>query len=340
MLASNITGRTQATDKLKRIEKFKQSNFRYRNYNQGRKIVLENQSYLNIARLLQESQYEFVAITPESHRRVLDRGGLGQDVRDIFGWNKPFISSALPEIVLAELQKIDAVKVVNDHYVSTIRFATLRNNIYLHSGFPTTDRDAVFFGPDTYRYARFLQQNVTSANRVVDVGCGSGAGGLSLSDRVENICLADINPLALKYASINAEVAGVSERTETTFSNILAQLKGEADLVISNPPYLVDDSKRAYRHGGELLGAGLSVEIVRQALSHLNKGGKLVLYTASAIVNGVDTFWQAIQPCLANRNLAVQYEEIDPDVFGEELERNAYHTVDRLAVVGLIVDIK
>jgi hypothetical protein len=31
------------------------------------------------------------------------------------------------------------------------------------------------------------------------------------------------------------------------------------------------------------------------------------------------------------------YEEIDPDVFGEELERPAYAHVDRIAAVGLTV---
>ena len=31
------------------------------------------------------------------------------------------------------------------------------------------------------------------------------------------------------------------------------------------------------------------------------------------------------------------YEEIDPDVFGEELDRQAYAHADRIAVVGLTV---
>ena len=65
-----------------------------------------------------------------------------------------------------------------------------------------------------------------------------------------------------------------------------------------------------------------------------------MLYTASAIVDGVDTFWQAVKPLLAEDKHVIHYEEIDPDVFGEELQRQAYQTVDRLAVVGLVVTIK
>jgi hypothetical protein len=33
------------------------------------------------------------------------------------------------------------------------------------------------------------------------------------------------------------------------------------------------------------------------------------------------------------------YEEIDPDVFGEELEYSPYDRADRIAVVGVTIDI-
>jgi len=32
-----------------------------------------------------------------------------------------------------------------------------------------------------------------------------------------------------------------------------------ADLIVANPPYLLDDQQRTYRHGGPLLGADLSL---------------------------------------------------------------------------------
>jgi methylase of polypeptide subunit release factors len=222
-------------------------------------------------------------------------------------------------------------------YTSQIRFASLYDHLYLHSGFPTQRQDAVFFGPDTYRYARLLHQHVEKAERVVDIGCGSGAGGLCLHKRVERICLADINSEALRYARINAELAGIANRVDVVNSNILANVNGEFDLVISNPPYMVDDTERTYRHGGQQLGSELSVRIAREGLQRLTVGGKLILYTASAIVNGVDTFWQSIQPVLEENNCEVYYDEIDPDVFGEELDRLAYQHTDRLAVVSLIL---
>jgi methylase of polypeptide subunit release factors len=293
-----------------------------------------------IAKTLKQENYAFTAITPESHHTILSRGLIARNVRDVFGWNRPFSPEVLPTETFNDLINLGGLNKEGDQYISTLRFATLFDDIYLHSGYPTTDQNAVFFGPDTYRYAKLLREHVTSATRLVDVGCGSGAGGLCLKDRVENLCLADINPQALAYARINAEIADISARVETTYSDILSGIEGHVDLVISNPPYMVDDTERTYRHGGEQLGAALSVRIAEQALSRLTTGGKLVLYTASAIVDGVDTFWQTVKPLLSGDNHVIHYEEIDPDVFGEELQRQAYQTVDRLAVVGLVVTIK
>ena len=79
--------------------------------------------------------------------------------------------------------------------------------------------------------------------------------------------------------------------------------------------------------------AAAFAEIVKQAVERLNNG-RLVLYTASAIVDGKDTFREAIQGVIND----FEYEELDPDVFGEELSRDVYSEVDRIAVVALDVN--
>jgi hypothetical protein len=59
------------------------------------------------------------------------------------------------------------------------------------------------------------------------------------------------------------------------------------------------------------------------------------MYTGSPIVRGVDRLRRAIEENFAGRDLRWAYEEIDPDVFGEELETAAYKHVDRIAAVVL-----
>jgi hypothetical protein len=79
------------------------------------------------------------------------------------------------------------------------------------------------------------------------------------------------------------------------------------------------------------------LRILQQGLRHLSPGGLLVLYTGSAIVRGVDLFKDAVLDLLKNDNVNLSYEEIDPDVFGEELEAAPYDRADRIAVVSVVL---
>ncbi len=60
-----------------------------------------------------------------------------------------------------------------------------------------------------------------------------------------------------------------------------------------------------------------------------------MLYTGVALVGKADPFRVAVEPLLQAAGFHWTYEEIDPDVFGEELERPGYEHVDRIAAVWL-----
>jgi release factor glutamine methyltransferase len=291
---------------------------------------------VEVGRLLRDAGYQFTTVTPETHRRVTARPGSERagSLRDVFGWSRPFEASLLPAPMLKALSRAEMVGERGGLLASHVRFSTLGDGIYVHSAYPTTDEHSVFFGPDTYRYCALLRREVTAAKRVVDIGCGSGVGGLCLADRVDQIVLADINEAALSLARVNAEIAGVADRVEVVASNLFTSVHGELDLVIANPPYLVDPGHRVYRDGGGDLGTDLGVQIVRVGLARLSDGGRLILYTGAPIVDGEDRVRAAILPILEKHALRWTYEEIDPDVFGEELDTPAYAAVDRIAAVA------
>jgi methylase of polypeptide subunit release factors len=150
------------------------------------------------------------------------------------------------------------------------------------------------------------------------------------------LVLADINPAALVHARANARLAEL-DRVAFVESDLYARTPGEFDLVVANPPYLVDASARTYRHGGGALGGGLSERIVAEGLPRLAPGGRLVLYTGAAIVGGADPLQQSLQASVARLGWPFSYRELDPDVFGEELEMPAYQAAERIAAVGLVV---
>jgi methylase of polypeptide subunit release factors len=298
---------------------------------------------VELGKRLKGEGYRFTAITPLSHRRVNNRreAQVGRTLHDIFGWSRPFEDR--PELAWATalLAEAGQLEQRGDHLRSAVRFATLGPFLFMHSAFPTDAGDAVFFGPDTYRFARTIRQYMPAERahlRILDIGCGSGAGGLyalGLARRGE-LVLTDINESALRYSRINAAINDVGGVTCLN-SDLFEQVTGLADLVIANPPYLVDPGARLYRHGGPT-GYDLSLRIAEQSLEHIAPGGRLILYTGTPIVAGVDQFRDALTRLLAGKGRGFFYEEVDPDVFGEELETAAYAHADRIAAVVVVMD--
>ena len=152
------------------------------------------------------------------------------------------------------------------------------------------------------------------------------------------LVLADINQRALRFSRINAALNGVPG-VQVVESDLYANVDGPFDLIIANPPYLVDPLQRTYRHGGGTFGSALSLSIAEQGIAHLARGGRLLLYTGSAIIDGVDLFHQALGERLSGRAVRLGYEEIDPDVFGEELDAPPYDRADRIAVVAATLEV-
>lgn len=300
-----------------------------------------------VLRQVAASGYRFTTVTPLTHQRVLARRGRepGATLRDVFGWNLSFEAGALPPALLADMEHAGLVRRTGTLLRSNVRIASLGDDLFFHSAFPTVEENAVFFGPDTSRFARFVlhaltQRRAQARARVLDVGCGSGAGGIAVARALAatgtpaSVVMNDINPLALQYAAVNAEVAGVP--VTLAQGDALSAVEGEFDLIVSNPPYLDDAAQRAYRHGGTRLGRALSARIAAESLKRLAPGGQLLLYTGVAMVDGEDPFLAELRPVLEASGCEWSYAEIDPDVFGEELERPVYAHIDRIAAVGLV----
>lgn len=309
-----------------------------------------------VLRYLTASSYRFTTTTPLTHERVLKNRSarLATTLLDVFGWNVPFESGILSPALLATMDRAGVLQPYGKLQRSTVRVATLGEDLFLHSAFPTIDDAAVFFGPDTYRFVRFINESLgprahaatglkdrPGPVRILDVGCGSGAGGIAAVRRispmgsVSELVMNDLNPLALLYTAVNAEVAGIPVLLAP--GDALSAVEGEFDLIVSNPPYMADAAHRTYRDGGDKMGSALSSRIAKEALSRLAPGGQLILYTGVAMIDGVDPFLSELTPVLAGADCEWSYCEIDPDVFGEELELPAYAHVDRIAAVGLHV---
>jgi hypothetical protein len=65
----------------------------------------------------------------------------------------------------------------------------------------------------------------------------------------------------------------------------------------------------------------------------------MLLYTGSPIIAGEDRLLGALVELAEEADARLRYEELDPDIFGEELEQPAYVEAgaERIAAVGAVL---
>ncbi len=296
---------------------------------------------LSLLAALQARDYTFVTATPATHARVLKRPDRQQarELRYILGWSLPFAPDVIDRDVLALLEAADAVEHASDGLLrARLRVSQVEGTLFLHSAYPTTAQDSVFLGPDSHRFAQWITAQIKPGVRsVLDYGAGAGVGGIVAAQAAggAHLTLADVNPKALFLASINAEHAGLSH--ETKLVTAPREVAGAFDLMVTHPPFMIDTEGRAYRHGGDLYGGQLSLDWSLQGLDLLGPGGQLILHTGVSIVHGRDVLRDALHERLPRHDVTMTYRELDPDIFGDEMDNPAYAQVERIAAIGLVL---
>lgn len=301
----------------------------------------EEDALLELLNRLHREGYRYTTVTPATHARVNERPGnaWARDLRGIFGWSRPFRGELLAQEWLDLMRDAGVLEPYGGSWRSRVRVSSLRGLLFLHSAWPTEAPNAVFFGPDSYRFVHAIETHLRCfprpIRRAVEIGCGAGPGAILLrrAQPQAEVVAVDINPAALALARVNARFAQVT--LDMRHSNLLEDVEGQFDLILANPPYLNDPAQRTYRHGGGSHGEALSLAILETALERLAPGGCLLLYTGVAICNGEDPFEQAVRERLAEMPVELDYQELDPDVFGEELSMPAYADTERIAAVVL-----
>jgi methylase of polypeptide subunit release factors len=298
-----------------------------------------HQTLVELLGWLKRQDYVFTTVTPATHARVLERKrrAPAAGLRDIFGWSLPFTPDQLPPALLGSLSEARLVERQGDLLKSRLRVSTLHGRLFLHSAFPTDTNDAVFFGPDSYRFADFIATDLSRdpiQGDLLDIGAGSGVGAIVGASLVaaRRMVLTDVNPAALALARANAAFAGRSAEFAQTPD--ARSVEGAFAVIVANPPFIDDPQALAYRHGGDLHGARMALQWTEQAIDKLAPGGRFLLYSGSAIVGGRDALKAGLEALVQGRSWSLAYRELDPDIFGEQLDESAYAEVERIAAIG------
>lgn len=290
---------------------------------------------------LDAAGYDFVTPTSSTVRRWRGRPAPERpDLRDILGWGFPFREHAVAPEWIDLLSRAGALAGEDGERRCLLRAARIEGHLFLHSAFRGAGEHAVFVGPDSYRFAALIGREMGEApvRTVLDVGTGAGVGAVvaGVCSPGARVFASDVNPAALRLAAANAAHAGVAAMFR--LADGLADAPTELDLILANPPYVAGESGRVYKDGGGDHGERLGLDWAREALAHLAPGGRMILYTGSPIrTGGLDVVRAGLEALVRGKDFALDYREIDPDVFSGELRRTPYDEVERIAAVGAVI---
>ena len=139
---------------------------------------------------------------------------------------------------------------------------------------------------------------------ICDLGTGSGAIAVAMAyslkkaNRPGKITAVDLSEKALNLAKKNGERHNVSDRIRWILSDLLENIDGPFDLIVSNPPYVseseyeqLDPEVKNYEPKTALLAGPMGTEVfqrlVPQAWGKLNAGGQLFCELSPMIAEAV-----------------------------------------------------
>lgn len=187
------------------------------------------------------------------------------------------------------------------------------------------DGRALIPRPETEGLVELILREVDPEDKmeILELGTGSGAIAIALAKLLPQgqIRATDISPATLELARENAERNGVARKIEFIESDWFAQVVGQFDLIVANPPYVGveeiaglprevrEHEPRVAWNGGER-GLEALQEIIAEAPPYLKPGGRLYLEIGAGQGAGVRE--------LAVATGAFVEMEILPDLGGKE----------------------
>lgn len=168
--------------------------------------------------------------------------------------------------------------------------------------------------------ALILDENPAEDLKIVDIGTGSGAIALSLAKQrpTWQVWATDISHQALEVADLNRKRLDLDKQVSLIQSNLLEDVTGSFDILVSNPPYISWEDQDEV--GANVLqsephlalfadedGLALYRQLAAEVGAYLNSNGKIYLEIGYKQGKAVQYLFQEVFPKARVRVLADQF---------------------------------
>jgi release factor glutamine methyltransferase len=116
------------------------------------------------------------------------------------------------------------------------------------------------------------------AERVLDMGTGSGVNGILAASRGADVLAVDINPKAVDAARANVHRNGLADRVEVRHSDVFDDVEGVFDLIVFDPPFRWFRPRSLFEVASTDEGYRAMTCFFRQAKDYLAPGGRILVF--------------------------------------------------------------
>lgn len=121
-------------------------------------------------------------------------------------------------------------------------------------------------------------REVRPTDRVLDMGTGSGVNAILAASIARDVVGVDVNPLAVKAATKNAEDNGVASVTRFVESDVFDSVEGSFDLIVFDPPFRWLRPRDMLERSISDEGYTALTRFMREASQYLSEAGRILLF--------------------------------------------------------------
>lgn len=137
------------------------------------------------------------------------------------------------------------------------------------------------FAPEPWNrnlLAKTVLREVKETDKVLDLGTGTGVQAVFAASKSVDVTAVDVNPDAVKCATLNVELNGLSSRVKVHQSDLFENVQGKFDLIVFDPPFRWTKPRDMWERSCADEGYATLKKFFAEAKNYLNVGGRLLMH--------------------------------------------------------------